>query len=88
MRPIWIDLLGLHVVWEESKHGGLTKWWSNHDLISVLWTTRIVDNPALCNWVLDFLTGHPQVVKVGNNNSTWGPTRVRAQPSPVLAVHQ
>ena len=21
-------------------------------------------NPALCNWVLDFLTGHPQVVKV------------------------
>ena len=27
-------------------------------------------NPALCNWVLDFLTGHPQVVKVGNNIST------------------
>jgi hypothetical protein len=27
-------------------------------------------NPALCNWVLDFLTGRPQVVKVGNNNST------------------
>jgi hypothetical protein len=27
-------------------------------------------NPALCNWVLDFLTGHPQVVKVGNNTST------------------
>ncbi|KAK6328222.1 hypothetical protein J4Q44_G00002000, partial [Coregonus suidteri] len=24
-------------------------------------------NPALCNWVLDFLTGHPQVVKIGNN---------------------
>ena len=24
-------------------------------------------NPALCNWVLDFLMGHPQVVKVGNN---------------------
>ena len=23
-------------------------------------------NPALCNWVLDFLTGRPQVVKVGN----------------------
>ena len=22
-------------------------------------------NPALCNWVLDFLTGRPQVVKVG-----------------------
>jgi hypothetical protein len=27
-------------------------------------------NPALCNWVLDFLTGCPQVVKVGNNIST------------------
>ena len=25
---------------------------------------------ALCNWVLDFLTGRPQVVKVGNNIST------------------
>ena len=23
-------------------------------------------HPALCNWVLDFLTGHPEVVKVGN----------------------
>jgi hypothetical protein len=27
-------------------------------------------NPVLCNWVLDFLTDHPQVVKVGNNTST------------------
>jgi hypothetical protein len=27
-------------------------------------------NPALCSWVLVFLTGHPQVVKVGNNIST------------------
>ena len=27
-------------------------------------------NHALCNWVLDFLTGRPQVVKVGNNIST------------------
>ena len=27
-------------------------------------------NPALFNWVLDFLTGRPQVVKVGNNIST------------------
>ena len=26
--------------------------------------------PALCNWVLDFLMGCPQVVKVGNNTST------------------
>jgi hypothetical protein len=27
-------------------------------------------NPTLCNWVLDFLTGRPQVVKVDNNTST------------------
>ncbi|MGJ0277130.1 reverse transcriptase domain-containing protein, partial [Streptococcus pyogenes] len=23
-------------------------------------------DPTLCNWVLDFLTGRPQVVRVGN----------------------
>jgi hypothetical protein len=27
-------------------------------------------NPSLCNWILDLLTGRPQVVKVGNNIST------------------
>ena len=27
-------------------------------------------NPALCNWVLDFLRGRPQVVRVANNIST------------------
>ena len=27
-------------------------------------------NHALCNWILDFLTCCPQVVKVGNNIST------------------
>uniref|UniRef100_A0A4W5L6E0 Reverse transcriptase domain-containing protein n=1 Tax=Hucho hucho TaxID=62062 RepID=A0A4W5L6E0_9TELE len=27
-------------------------------------------DPALCNWVLDFLTGRSQVVRVGNNIST------------------
>ena len=27
-------------------------------------------DPALCNWGLDFLTGRPQVVRVGNNIST------------------
>ena len=27
-------------------------------------------NPALCNCVLDFIMGHPEVVKVGNNTST------------------
>ena len=26
-------------------------------------------NPSLCNWILDFLTGHPQVVRVGSNTS-------------------
>ena len=25
---------------------------------------------SLCNWILDFLTGRPQVVRVGNNTST------------------
>ena len=48
-------------------------------------------NPALCNRVLNFLTGRPQVVKVGNNTSTdskhRGHTRVHAQPPPVLLVH-
>jgi hypothetical protein len=24
-------------------------------------------NPTLCNWVLDFLTGQPEVVMVSNN---------------------
>ena len=27
-------------------------------------------DPALCNWVLDFLTDRPQVLKEGNNIST------------------
>ena len=27
-------------------------------------------NPALCNWVLDFLIGCPYVVRVGNKTST------------------
>ena len=26
-------------------------------------------NTSLCNWILDFLTGRPQVVWVGNNTS-------------------
>jgi hypothetical protein len=25
-------------------------------------------NTSLCNWILDFLTGRPQLVRVGNNN--------------------
>ena len=27
-------------------------------------------NPTICNWVLDFLTGLPQVVKVGNTSTS------------------
>ena len=27
-------------------------------------------NTSLCNWILDFLTGRPQVVRVGSNTST------------------
>ena len=31
-------------------------------------TLRVVGlKPSMCNWVLDFLTGQPQVVKVSNN---------------------
>jgi hypothetical protein len=50
-------------------------------------------NTSLCNWILDFLTGRPQVVRVGNNTFvtlnlyTGGPSRVCAQSRPVLSVH-
>ena len=27
-------------------------------------------NTSFCNWILDFLTGHPQVVRIGNNTFT------------------
>jgi hypothetical protein len=33
--------------------------------ITKLRTLRL--NTSLCNWILDFLTGHPQAVRVGNN---------------------
>jgi hypothetical protein len=36
-------------------------------LITKLRTLEL--NTSLCNWILDFLTGHPQVVRVGNNTS-------------------
>ena len=26
-------------------------------------------NSSLCNWIMNFLTGHPQVVSAGNNTS-------------------
>jgi hypothetical protein len=39
-------------------------------LITKLWTLGL--NTSLCNWILDFLTGRTQVVRVGNNTSaTW-----------------
>ena len=49
-------------------------------------------NTYLCNWILDFLTGHPQVVRVGNNTSAMlilntGAPWVRAQSPPNLTVH-
>ena len=37
-------------------------------LITKLMTLGL--NTSLCNWILDFLTGRPQVVRVGNNTST------------------
>ena len=37
-------------------------------LIVKLETLRL--NPALCNWVLDFLMGHPQMVNVGNTSTS------------------
>ena len=36
-------------------------------------------NPSLCRWILAVLTGHPQMIRVGNNTSatlilnTWAP---------------
>ena len=36
-------------------------------LITKLWSLGLIT--SLCNWILDFLTGHPQVVWVGNNTS-------------------
>ena len=49
-------------------------------------------NTSLWNWILDFLTDRPQVVRVGKNLSTtlilnMGPSGVCAQFPPVLPVH-
>jgi hypothetical protein len=50
-------------------------------------------NTSLCNWIQDFLTGLPQVVRVGNKHirhadpQHGGPSGVRAQSHPVLPVH-
>ena len=47
-------------------------------------------NTSLCNWSLNFLTGRPQVVRVGNNTSATLilNTGERAQSPPVCPVHQ
>jgi gmma-aminobutyric acid receptor subunit gamma/cGMP-dependent protein kinase 2 len=42
-------------------------------------------NPVLCNWVLYFLMGRPQVVKVGNTTSAM--LILNTQHPPVLPVH-
>jgi hypothetical protein len=50
-------------------------------------------NTSLCNWILDFLAGRPQVVKVGNITSatlilnTGGTSGVRAQSPIAHPVH-
>jgi hypothetical protein len=48
-------------------------------------------NTTLCNSILNFLMGCPQVVRLGNNTSAdpqhGGPSGVRAQSPPVLPVH-
>ena len=49
-------------------------------------------NTFLCNWILDFLMGCPQVLRVGNNichtdPQHGGPSGVRSQYPPVLPVH-
>ncbi len=49
-------------------------------------------NNSLCNWILDFLTGRPQSVRVGHNTSstttlsTGGPTGLCAQPAALHAA--
>jgi hypothetical protein len=41
-------------------------------------------NTSLCNWILDLLTGRPQVVRVGNNTSA---TLMQMLFSPLLYTH-
>ena len=45
-------------------------------------------NTSLCNYILDFLMGRPQVVRVGNKKSATLILNTGApQPRPVLPVH-
>ena len=63
----------------------------NSKLINKLRTLEL--NASLCNWILDFLMGHPQVVRVGKQHIRHAdpqhmhPSGVRAQSPPVLPVH-
>jgi hypothetical protein len=50
-------------------------------LITKLWNLGL--NTSLCNWILDVLTGRPQVIRVGNNTSA----KLRTQSPPVIPVH-
>ena len=42
-------------------------------------------NTSLCNWILDFLTCHPQVVRVGNNMSATLILNTGSPPGSVLS---
>ncbi len=50
-------------------------------------------NRSLCSWILDFLTGRSQVVRMGNNHfisadpQHWCSSGLRPPPTPVLPVH-
>ena len=49
-------------------------------------------NTSLCNWILDFLMGRHQVVRVDNTSATlilntWVPQGCMLSPPPVLPVH-
>ena len=55
-------------------------------LITKLRTLEL--NASLCNWILDFLMGRPQVVRGGNNTSAILILNTgHAQSPPVLPVH-
>ncbi|KAK3540544.1 hypothetical protein QTP70_034293 [Hemibagrus guttatus] len=50
-------------------------------------------HPTLCDWLLDFLTGRPQCVRIGNRTSAtiikknWHTTGVCSQSHPLHTVH-
>jgi hypothetical protein len=57
----------------------------NTKLITKLRTLGL--NTSLCNWMLVFLTGRPQVVRVGNNTSTTLTLNTGAPQVCVLSPH-